>query len=151
MLLGSIRNRVTRNTGMNKNLEMKKIILRPNCWCILINFFRYRFEIFYPICCFCKRSAASSTLYIGVLLDVHKCLSSFTRPSTSLLEYTTILFLKLIISFACAGGVIHLNLLIKNHYYRDALYLTNAVEVKLFSMKCLKKKIVSRCFPQIAG
>ena len=47
---------------MDKHREMKKF-LRLSCRVILINFFSYGFEIFYPICCFRKRSAASSTLY----------------------------------------------------------------------------------------
>ena len=57
MLLISMRNCVTRNTG--KHREMKK---NPTSK-LLINFFRYGFKIFYPICCSRKRSADTSTMY----------------------------------------------------------------------------------------
>ena len=80
------------------------------------------------------------------VLTVHKHLSSLTMPSTSLLEYTAMLYVKLIIIFVSAGDVTHLNLSIKVYYYRDTLYLTNAEEEKLFSMQCfLKKKNLSLC------
>ena len=45
------------------NIVKWKKILCLVCWGILINFFRYGFKIFYPICCSCKRSADASTLY----------------------------------------------------------------------------------------